>query len=299
MKADAKKSVRSADKKIPVRLTHPERVLFSDPPITKQKLADFYRGIAEFILPGLVNRPLMLLRCPQGASGECFFQKHVNRALPAQLREVNDRKDRQRWIYLDCLEGLLALVQMNCLEFHVWGATVEQLERPDRLVIDLDPGDEVPWTRVIGAALEVRERLARLGLESFVRTSGSKGLHVVIPVQPVSDWESARSFARSLAEAMAQERPDRYLAAAAKGQRRGRIFLDYLRNARGATAVCSYSLRNRAGAPIATPLSWDELPRVRAPTQFGFANMRRRLQRLTVDPWAGIERVRQKLPRLP
>ena len=153
MKADAKKSVRSADKKIPVRLTHPERVLFSDPPITKQKLADFYRGIAEFILPGLVNRPLMLLRCPQGASGECFFQKHVNRALPAQLREVNDRKDRQRWIYLDCLEGLLALVQMNCLEFHVWGATGEQLERPARAITarssqpEEEDDDELPFDR--------------------------------------------------------------------------------------------------------------------------------------------------------
>jgi bifunctional non-homologous end joining protein LigD len=278
------------------RLTHPQRQLFSDPPISKQQLAGFYTAIADFILPGLVRRPLMLLRCPQGSSGECFFQKHVARGLPPGLRECEDPAARQRWIYIEGLEGLMALVQMNSVELHAWGCTVRDLQRADRLVIDLDPGEGVPWPQVRQAAVEVRERLAARRLRSFVRTTGGKGLHVVLPLSPPASWDAATSFARSLAEAMAREQPQRYLAAASKEKRAGRIFLDYLRNARGATAVCSYSFRRRAGAPVATPLAWEELAQLRGPDQFRFANIRRRLARLSADPWAGIGSVRQSLP---
>jgi bifunctional non-homologous end joining protein LigD len=281
-----------------VRLTHPERVLFRDPVITKQDLAQFYRQIAPFILPGLVNRPVMLLRCPEGARGECFFQKHLTHAFPSLIREINDPAARQRWIYIDGLDGLMALVQMNALEYHVWGSTISDLDRADRLVIDLDPGSGVSWARMIEAALELQARLEALKLRCFVRTSGGQGLHVVIPVHPAADWQTARVFARALSERLAHDHPQRYLAVAAKAERRGKIFLDYLRNARGATAVCSYSLRNRPGAPVATPLTWEELPRVRAPDQFRFDNIARRLGRLAADPWADIERVRQTLPRL-
>ena len=280
----------------PVRLTHPDRLVFEKPRITKQQLADFYRSISAHILPGLIARPLLLLRCPQGGARPCFFQKHLNRTSPPQLREVTDRSSGERWMYVDGLEGLLALVQMNALEYHVWGCTVRDLGHADRLVIDLDPGSGVPWKWMIEAAVTLRERLARLDLECFVRTSGSKGLHLVIPLQPPAEWEPAKSFVRSLAESMAREQPERYLSVASKAQRRGRIFIDYLRNARGATAVCSYSLRNRAGAPLATPLRWEELARVRAADQFRFDNIQRRLQRLSADPWSGIERVRQALP---
>src|ERR1700733_12734595 len=170
------------------------------------------------------------------------------------------------------------------------------LHRADRLVIDLDPGEGVPWPQVRQAAVEVRERLAAQRLRSFVRTTGGKGLHVVLPLSPPASWDAAHSFAGALAETMAREQPQRYLAAAARQKRAGRIFLDYLRNARGATAVCSYSLRRRAGAPVATPLSWEELAQLRAPDQFRFANIRRRLARLSADPWAGIGSVRQCLP---
>jgi bifunctional non-homologous end joining protein LigD len=280
----------------PPRLTHPQRQLFTDPPITKQQLAEFYTAIADFILPGLVRRPLMLLRCPQGGSGECFFQKHVARGLPPGLRELEDPAARQRWIYLEALEGLMALVQMNTVELQVWGCTVRDLERADWLVIDLDPGEGVPWLQVRQAAVELRERLAARRLRSFVRTTGGKGLHVVLPLSPPASWDAARKFARALAETMAREQPQRYLTAAAREKRAGRIFLDYLRNARGATAVCSYSLRRRAAAPVATPLAWEELAQLRAPDQFRFANIRRRLARLSDDPWAGIGSVRQSLP---
>lgn len=279
-------------------LTHPDRVLFRRPRITKQELAEFYRRMADFVLPGLVNRPLMLLRCPDGADGACFFQKHGGRGFPSAIHELNDRLEGQRWMYVKDLEGLMALVQMSSLEYHVWGTTIDDLERADRLVMDLDPGAGVRWKAVIEAALMLQARLADLGLRSFVRTSGGKGLHVVIPVRPAAAWDSAHQFARGLAEEMARGQPQRFLAVATRSRRRGRVFIDYLRNARGSTAVCSYSLRNRPGAPLAAPLTWDELPRLRAPDQFRFDNIARRLANLDADPWAGIERLTQSLPKL-
>ena len=281
-----------------VSLTHPERVLFRDPRITKEQLAQFYRGIADFILPGLINRPLMLLRCPDGDGGDCFFQKHISHGFPSVIREISDRRTRERWIYIENLEGLIGLVQMSALEYHVWGCTIADMNRADRLVIDFDPGPGVPWAQLVQAALELRARLAASRLRCFVRTSGGKGLHVVIPLRPGCDWDRARRFALALAQGMARDHPERYLAVASKAERRARIFIDYLRNGRGSTAVCSYSLRKHPGAPIATPLSWEELPSVRAPDHFRFANIRRRLARLTADPWAGIEDVAQTLPRL-
>lgn len=279
-----------------VRLTHPDRVLFADPEISKQDLASFYRDIADFILPGLVNRPQMLLRCPDGAGGECFFQKHSGRSFPKAVHEVTDRTARQRWMYIEDIAGLLGLVQMNALEYHVWGCTVEDLGHTDRIVIDLDPGEGIPWKHMVEAALALREQLSDRKLKSFVRTTGGKGLHVVIPLRPAANWDAAGRFARQLAEGFAQTMPQRYLSVSTKAKRAGKIFVDYLRNARGATAVCSYSLRNRPGAPIATPLSWDELPRVRAADQFCFHNIRQRLDKLGADPWKDIERAKQSLP---
>jgi bifunctional non-homologous end joining protein LigD len=280
-----------------VRLTHPDRVLLRQPRITKGQLADFYSAIADFILPGLINRPLMLLRCPQGGDGPCFFQKHIKHAAAA-IHEVSDARSKQRWIYIEDLPGLLELVQINALEYHVWGSTVRNLERVDQLVFDLDPGAAVPWKQVIGAALELREFLDALKIRSFVRTSGGKGLHILVPVQPPASWPVGGAFARAVAERMAREQPQRYLAAAAKAGRTGRIFIDYLRNARGSTAVCSYSMRNRPHAPVATPLTWEELPRLRAGDQFCFGNIRRRLARLQADPWADVRSVQQSLPAL-
>ena len=281
----------------PFRITHPERVVFADPEVTKGELAAFYQRIAAHLLPDLIGRPVMLMRCPAGGAGECFFQKHRSPGFPAAVHEVNDTKDRQRWLYIEDLAGLMGLVQMNALEFHVWGSTVANLERADRLVIDLDPGPGVAWKSVIETALALRARLQAAKLQSFVRTTGGKGLHVVIPVRPACDWERARAFSRALAESLVREQPTRYLSVATKAERTGKIFIDYLRNGRGATAVCSYSLRNRPGAPIATPLTWEELPRLRGGDQFGYANIERRLARLPRDPWAGIDTLRQSLPK--
>jgi bifunctional non-homologous end joining protein LigD len=281
-----------------LRLTHPDRILFEDPKITKGDLAAFYSDIADAILPGLVGRPLMLLRCPDGGRGACFFQKHLSRGFPDAVREVKDAEDGQRWMCIDGLEGLLGLVQMSALEYHVWGATAADLDHADRLVFDLDPAPNVKWKEVTRAALELHERLGHLELASFVRTSGGKGLHVVVPLRPAVDWDSARHFSHALAETLAREQPQRYVAVATKARRSSRIFFDYLRNGRGATAVASYSLRNRPGAPAATPLRWAELSRVRGPQQFGYADIRRRLARLNADPWEGFGTLRQSLPRI-
>ncbi len=237
-----------------------------------------------------------LLRCPDGVRGACFFQRHLSRGFPEAVREVKDPEDGQRWICIDGLEGLLGLMQMNAIEYHVWGATAVDLDHADRLVFDLDPAPDVTWKDVIRAALELRERLEHLELASFVRTSGGKGLHVVLPLRPAADWDSARSFSRALAETLAREQPRRYIATATKARRTGRIFIDYLRNGRGATAVASYSLRNRPGAPVATPLRWEELSRVRGPQQFAYTDIRRRLARLDADPWEGFGTLRQALP---
>lgn len=279
-------------------LTHPDRLLLHDPPVTKQALADLYRSLAPHILPGLVNRPLMLLRCPQGVEGECFFQKHAGRGFPPVVRQLSDRTAGERWMYIESLDGLIGLVQMNAVELHVWGTTVASLDAADRLIIDMDPGPGVGWKRVVEGALELRLRLERFDLQCFVRTSGGKGLHVVVPLKPAVEWERVRHFARTLAESLAADRPHLYLAVAAKEQRPGKIFLDYLRNARGATAVCSYSVRARPGAPLATPLNWEELPRVTGADQFRFDNILAHLARRPAPAWPGFERVTQSLPRL-
>ena len=201
-------------------------------------------------------------------------------------------------LVIDDLAGLITLVQAGVIEIHPWGSTLEHLEQPDRLIFDLDPGEDVPWSAVVEAALDVRARLDGLGLKSFVKTSGGKGLHVMVPITPSTGWDEAKEFTKSIADAMANDRPDRYLAIMTKAARRGRIFVDYLRNARGATAVGPYSPRALPQASVSTPLDWDELSdRIRA-DHFKIDNLRQRLNGLKRDPWAGAGSIRQKLPEL-
>jgi bifunctional non-homologous end joining protein LigD len=222
-----------------VRLTHPERVLYPETGLTKRGLAEFYVGIADWILPHLVGRPTTLVRCPDGLAGECFYQKHTGYWAPASLRRVHIAEKRKTGQYLvvDDLAGLVGLVQIGILEIHTWNATSDRLERPDRLVFDLDPGDGVPWDAVVTAARLVRERLRDHGLESFVKTTGGKGLHVVAPIDPGPELGGACGrFAREVAEALAREAPDAFVATMTKARRHGRIFVDWLRNVRGATA---------------------------------------------------------------
>jgi bifunctional non-homologous end joining protein LigD len=278
-----------------VKLTHPERILWPEPGITKQGLADFYADIAEWILPHVAGRVLSLVRSPSGVTEKGFFAKHAWAGLGDTVRRI-DVGEKEPMLAIDGLDGLLSFAQAGVVEIHPWGSRTDRLEEPDRLIFDLDPGEEVPWAAVIEAAKAVRDRLAGLGLASFVKTTGGKGLHVVVPVEPTVDWKRAKGFTASLAEIMAKERPDQFVAVMAKRARRGRIFIDYLRNERGATAVAAYSTRALPRASVSTPLAWDELSEGLRSDHFTIDNVRHRLAFLKDDPWPGFSTIRQRIP---
>jgi bifunctional non-homologous end joining protein LigD len=278
------------------RLTHPERILWPEPGVSKEGLAEFYADIADWILPHISGRVLSLVRCPSGVAEKCFFAKHAWAGLSSAMRRV-DVGEKEKMLILDNLDGLIDLVQAGVLEIHPWGSSFAQLEQPDRLIFDLDPGEDVPWSAVIEAAFEVRSRLAALDLKSFVKTSGGKGLHVVLPLAPKVGWDEAKSFTQSIADAMAKAQPERYVAKMSKTARRGRIFVDYLRNGRGATAVAPYSTRALPLASVSTPLAWDELSEGVRADHFKIDNLRQRLDVLKDDPWPEFFTIRQRLPK--
>jgi len=281
-----------------IALSHPDRVLWEDQGLTKQELAEFYARIADWMLPHLVDRPLTLIRCPSGAQKKCFVQRHswagMNPAIHST--EVPDTSGKLEVLTISDIQGVVALVQSGVLELHVWGSTLKDLERPDRLIFDLDPGEGVKWQHVIDAAFALRERLQAMHLESFVKTTGGKGLHVVVPLKPKAPWKDALAFTRSLAEAMAQDEPDRYTTTSVKDERQGKIFIDYLRNNREASAIAPYSTRSRPGAPVATPVAWEELTADLKPNGFTVVNLEKRLKNLSRDPWSEMDKLDQVLP---
>jgi bifunctional non-homologous end joining protein LigD len=278
-----------------VRLTHPERLLWKKQGITKQGLAEFYAAIADWILPHLVRRPISLLRCPSGVDEPCFFAKHPWKGLDDAIRVV-DIGEKEPMLWIDDLAGLIALVQAGTAELHPWGSTIADLDHPDRLIFDLDPDEDVSWDDVMAGAREVRDRLKDAGLESFLKTTGGKGLHVVVPLAPKADWKTAKAFTQKLATAMAKDSPRRYVATTSKSARRGRIFVDYLRNDRGSTAVAAYSTRARDAATVSVPLGWHELSHEIKADHFNVDNLRRRLDFLKDDPWRELAKVKQRLP---
>ncbi|TDR93668.1 DNA ligase D [Enterovirga rhinocerotis] len=281
-----------------VALTHPERVLWPDAGITKQRLAEFYESIAAWLLPHVADRPLSLVRCPGGLDGQCFFQKHSWAGLSDHiLREtVREAKGEEEVLYVRDIAGVVALVQASVLEIHPWGCTMADVERADRITMDLDPGEGVAFAEVMAAAKDVRERLRTLGLESFVKTTGGKGLHVVVPLSGEAPWPEVKAFAKALADEMAADDPGRYIAKASKSARRGLIYVDYLRNGRGATAIAAYSSRARPGAPVAVPLDWSELKASLKPSSYTTETVPARLASLKRDPWASLTELRQSLP---
>ena len=283
----------------PSRFTSPDRIVYPDAGITKLQVADYYRAVAAQLLPELVRRPLSVVRCPDGI-GECFFQKHHASKLGANVRAVPIReKDggTADYFYVDDIEGVIDLVQMGVVELHPWGAHVDDVDHPDRLISDLDPGEGVDWKAIITSARDIRARLSAMGLESFVRLSGGKGLHVVLPIRPGADWTQAKAFCETFADAMVEQAPDRYVATASKAKRGGVIFIDWLRNSRGATSVTSWSLRARPQAGVAVPLAWSELGRTRSGHDYPLPRALRRARTLRRDPWDGwAKATRQKLP---
>jgi bifunctional non-homologous end joining protein LigD len=280
-----------------VTLTHPGRVLYPDVGISKLALARYYESVAEHILPQVQGRPLSLVRCPDGLAGQCFYMKHAMPSVARTLRRVKIQEQTKTGDYLvaGSLDGIVALVQMSVLEIHTWNSTADRLEEPDRVVFDLDPGPEVGWAEVARAARTVRDRLAALGLTSFVKTTGGKGLHVVLPLVPSEDWDACFTFSRLVAESIVAGDRSRYTTAMPKAGRENKILLDYFRNRRGSTSVSAYSSRARPGAPVSTPLAWNEIDDRSAAEPFTVLTLPRRLATLRRDPWADYEKSRRPL----
>ncbi|HWM91362.1 MAG TPA: DNA ligase D [Thermoanaerobaculia bacterium] len=280
-----------------VKITNPDRVLYPEQGLTKRELALFYERIQAWILPHLENRPLTLVRCPSGQGKQCFYQKHVNEQFPSSIKRVQVEEGGGAVPYgaLDSPTGLISLVQMGVLELHIWGSHVDAIEKPDYIVFDLDPDEGLSWERVVEGTLKVRERLEGLGLRTFLKTTGGKGLHVCMPITRRGEWDEVKAFTKAVVESIVAEEPTRYTSKLPKASRKGKIFIDYLRNGRGATSIAAYSTRARPGAPVSTPLFWEELETdVRANT-YTVRNLPERLESLEADPWADFLKEHQSI----
>ncbi|HEX7236772.1 MAG TPA: DNA ligase D [Gammaproteobacteria bacterium] len=287
---------KPADAKRRVKLTHPDKVLFPDPGITKRQLADYWQQVADVALPTIARRPLTLFRCPDGYGAHCFYQKHVGVGVPAVVPRVAIKEGEDPYAMLDGVESLLGLVQIGVLELHVWGSRAEHLDKPDVIIFDLDPAPDVPWSEVAKAGFDVKTRLEALGLNAFAKLTGGKGLHVVVPVYPGPTWPAVKKFTRAFVNEMVREQPRRFVASMAKIKRTGKIFIDYLRNDAEATAIGAYSPRARPGAPVALPIEWDELRADAADApRFGLLEVPKLLAKRKRDPWQEFEAARRPL----
>lgn len=280
-----------------VRISNPHRVVYPDVGLTKLDIARYYETIADVFLPLGAHRPLSLVRCPAGSTGHCFFHKHIEDKPGDGLRAIPIKESGGEGVYSAIMnvKGLISLVQMNALELHAWGCRIDDIERPDRLVFDLDPGEGVKWPRVVEAAMAVRAVFEQMKLRSFVMTSGGKGLHVVVPIQRHLGWDRAKAFGKSVAKAMEQAEPAKYVANMSKAKRSGRVFIDYLRIQRGATSIAPYSTRARLGAPVAMPVEWDAIRDVK-PDAFGVTNAPAHIKSRPRDPWEEMPSLRQRIP---
>jgi bifunctional non-homologous end joining protein LigD len=280
-----------------VEISHPDRILYPDLKLTKIDIARYYEAIGDWIVPHVAGRPLTVVRCPVGIGGECFFMKHSKLWAPKALRRVRIKEKTKLGEYLiaDDISGVVSLAQMDVLEIHTWNSVFEDVERPNRLVFDLDPGEDIDWPAVVRAARKVRDALSALTLESYVKTTGGRGLHVVVPLIPHADWSQCLDFSRALSERFEQAQPDLYTMAFAKAGRSRKILIDYLRNNRTNTSVAAYSTRAREGGPVSVPLTWDELRVSLDPRSFNLLTVLNRLAKLKADPWAGYWKCRQKL----
>lgn len=279
-------------------LTHPEKILDAASGMTKQMLAEYLVAVADRMLPHVANRPLSVVRCPEGSGKPCFFQKHIGRGLPAGVNSiaVPNRKtgEVEQYLSLNSAEGLVGMAQMGVLEIHPWGACNEQLDQPDRIVFDLDPDAAISWETLAGSAEKLRARLKMLGLESFLKSTGGKGLHLVVPIEPELEWGAVKQFAHAVVLEMETENPALYITKMTKAARTNKIYLDYLRNDRGSTSIAAFSPRAREGAPVAMPLEWKELRAAERP-QFHVSDFDQWKARLKRDPWKAMAGLKQRL----
>lgn len=284
---------------IDVKISSRDRVIFPDAKITKGDLADYYVAVTPVLLPWLADRPISLVRCPQGRAKQCFFQKHDAGSFGPHVHRV-DIKEKdgsvEPYLYVSDAAGVLACVQMGTIEFHGWGSRVADIEKPDRVVFDLDPDEGLDFEMVKKAAADLKQQLADLGLVSFAMLSGGKGVHVVVPLTPEAEWPEVKFFAERFARALAQAEPDRFTANLKKAERKGRIFIDYLRNQRGSTAVLPYVARARPGAPVAAPVGWSELRAIATPQAFSVRDADMLIQRAKGRPLKGWGQADQMLP---
>ena len=278
-----------------VIISHPDRILWPDRGVTKLELARYYAAVAPHLLAYAGNRPISLVRCPKGQGRQCFFQRHPGEGMASHVRAVKvaGRGDGKPFIYIDDAEGLVSLVQMGAIELHAWNSPASNPKKPDRLIFDLDPADDIKWAAVKDAARDVRDALTKLGLVSFLKTTGGKGLHIVVPFAPGPSWVEAKGFARTFSARLATAEPDRFTINPRKDVRPGHIFVDYLRNDETASAVAAYSVRARPGAPISLPLDWNELRELKSGDAFRINDALKRRK----DPWTNMAKAsRQRLP---
>lgn len=281
------------------QLTHPDRILYPEAGVTKLDLAEYYLSISKWILPYIIKRPLTLVRCPKGHLQKGFYQKHLKETVPVGIYPISileKKSGGKEYIYIKDAQGLLGLVQLAVLEIHPWACRIDDVEKPDMIIFDLDPAPDVSWSETIDAALLLREQLKDLELKSFVKTTGGKGLHVIIPIKRLYSWEDIKIFAETFVNYIVSQFPQKYIGTMSKAKRVGKIFIDHLRNRRGATAIAPFSTRARHGAPVATPLAWQELKEVKAGNYFTIHNIPKRLKSLTKDPWQDFLALRQTLP---
>ena len=290
-KSTMPKSAGADDNLAGVRLTHPDKVLFAKQGATKRDLALYLHEIAPRMLPFLKDHLVSLVRCPEGRARQCFFQRHAGAGLTDEIQRMEVReKDggHEEYLYLSSTAGLIAAAQVSALEFHIWGSSVKSLERPDRIVFDLDPDESVAFPAVRRAALRIRDVLSALGLKSYPLLTGGKGIHIVVPIRPQHEWLVVKAFAAALAHRLVTDAPGGFVATMSKAKRKGRIFIDHFRNERGATAICPYSPRAREGAPLAWPVTWANLPRLDSAALVTLGNFRDWLKKS--DPWADYDR---------
>ncbi|WP_374655785.1 non-homologous end-joining DNA ligase [Dongia sp.] len=285
------KSAAAGDRIAGIGLTHPDKILFARQGATKRDLALYLERVAPRMLPFLKDHLVSLVRCPEGRSRQCFFQRHAGAGLTDAFQRLKVReKDggHDEYLYLSSTAGLIAAAQVSVLEFHVWGSAVRSLEKPDRIVFDLDPDESVAFPAVRRAALRIRDVLKALGLKSYPLLTGGKGIHVVVPIRPQREWPVVKAFAAALAHRLAADAPDDYVATMSKAKRKGRIFIDHFRNERGATAICPYSPRARAGAPLSWPVTWRDLPRLESAAAVTLGDFEAWLKKK--DPWRDYDR---------
>ncbi|MBA2540372.1 MAG: hypothetical protein H0V17_12100 [Deltaproteobacteria bacterium] len=274
------------------KLTNLDKVLYPEQGLTKGQLIAYIAVAAEYMLPHVANRPLTIVRCPDGRAKPCFFQKHILPGSPSAIHTLPLQEadgEAVKYMTVDDMPGLVALAQLGTLEIHTWGSHADKPERPDLMVFDLDPGEHVTWDEVALAAFQLRRRLDDLGFISFVKTTGGKGLHVAVPTKRGPGWDDFKAFTKAVVEAIERDAPDRFTTIMTKSRRRGKIFLDYLRNGRNATFIAPYSPRARDGATVAVPIEWEELARGVDPKAFTTATVPRRLASLPRDPWAELD----------